>query len=81
MFMRENALGLTISRGGDVCRRQWLGAGGKSLSHTGMIRRTPEAGESLHGPSLARDPMHKPVVREDWKSLLCALEWGSRINP
>lgn len=38
--------------------------------------------ESLSmGPLYPVIPCMKPVVREDWKSLLHALKWGNRTNP
>lgn len=49
MSMRENVLGITISRGGDTCRRrQWLGGREEPLSHLRDRGMTPEAGESFH---------------------------------
>lgn len=85
MFMRENALGITISRRGDMCRRKWyLGRGEEPLSHMRETGTTPEAGESLpFYPFYPVIPCMKPVVREDWKSLLNAemRQQNPSLNP
>lgn len=83
MFMRQSALGIIIPREGDMCRKKlWLGGRGKSHLHTWGRQGWYLKQESLYmGPIYPVIPCMKPVMREDWESLLHALEWGNRISP